>query len=245
MKISAIIPARYASTRFPGKPLALLGGQPMIQRVYEQVVQCTRFEQVVVATDDDRIAAAVRAFGGQLCLTRPDHPSGTDRIAEAAEQLLGADIIVNVQGDEPFVQPAQLEQLCDFFTDPAVDIATLAHPLTALNDILDPNVVKVVRAANGRALYFSRSPIPYLRAQATDDWPAAGQHYQHLGLYAYRRPVLQALTQLPPSPLELAESLEQLRWLEAGYSIYVGTTLHKSIGIDTPADLSRAQQMFK
>jgi 3-deoxy-manno-octulosonate cytidylyltransferase (CMP-KDO synthetase) len=245
MRISAIIPARYASSRFPAKPLALIGGKPMIERVYESVLKCQQFQQVVVATDDERIANCVHAFGGNVMMTRSDHQSGTDRIAEAARQLPDTDVIVNVQGDEPFIQAEQLDQVCAFFQDPRVDIATLAHPLQELDRILDANVVKVAMAASGRALYFSRSPIPYLRGLPQAEWPTSQKHFQHLGIYAYRTEVLIQLTALPPSPLEQAESLEQLRWLEAGYSIYVGITPHKSIGVDTPEDLAKAEHLLK
>lgn len=240
MKTIAIIPARYASTRFPGKPLALIGGKPMIQHVYEQALRCEALSEVVVATDDARIARAVEGFGGHVMMTASTHPSGTDRIAEVARLWPDAEVVVNIQGDEPFVQPAQLSQLCHFFVDAAIDIATLAHPIAEGADIDNPNVVKVVCNADGRALYFSRSPIPYLRGVDRADWLAQGRHFQHVGLYAYRRSVLLEITQLPPSPLELLESLEQLRWLEAGYAIAVGITGQRSIGVDTPEDLVRA-----
>ncbi|MEM1217164.1 MAG: 3-deoxy-manno-octulosonate cytidylyltransferase [Bacteroidota bacterium] len=243
MQTVAVIPARYASTRFPGKPLALLGGKPLIQWVYENTQQCRVIQQTIVATDDQRIVQAVRAFGGEVIVTRPDHPTGTDRIAEAASQLK-ADLIVNVQGDEPFVKTEQLEQLIDFFRDDRIDIATLAHPLRTQAAIFDPNVVKVVRDTSGRALYFSRAPIPYLRDTPPENWAAAKQHFQHLGIYAYRKVVLSAITQLPPSHLEQHESLEQLRWLQAGYTIQVGHTPFRSIGVDTPADLAAAEQLL-
>lgn len=245
MRISAIIPARYASSRFPGKPLALIGGKTMIERVYESVRQCNIFQQVIVATDDERIADCVGSFGGIVSMTRNDHQSGTDRIAEAAEQLSDTDVIVNVQGDEPFILAAQLNQVCSFFDDSSVDIATLAHPLSELETILDPNVVKVAMTVSGKALYFSRSPIPYLRGLPQEAWVSTQKHFQHLGIYAYRKEVLEKLTQLPPSPLEQAESLEQLRWLEAGYSIYVGITPHKSVGVDTPEDLLKAELLLE
>ena len=241
MKFIAIIPARYASTRFPGKPLALIGGKPMIQRVYEQASSCQQLAQVVVATDDERIRRTVEDFGGQVMMTRSDHISGTDRIAEVAENLPDADVILNIQGDEPFVHVAQLDQLCSFFAERQVAIATLAHPITETETINDPNVVKAVFTPQGRALYFSRAPIPYLRGLAPEDWGRKGLHFQHLGLYAYRREVLLALTKLPPAPLEEAESLEQLRWLTADYPIYVGVTPYKSLGIDTPDDLVKAE----
>jgi 3-deoxy-manno-octulosonate cytidylyltransferase (CMP-KDO synthetase) len=200
---------------------------------------------VVVATDDERIQEAVHAFGGEVVMTRADHPSGTDRIAEVAAGLPDTEVIVNIQGDEPFVQVAQLEQLCAFFDRPEVAIATLAHPIKEVEQISDPNIVKAVFTEQGRALYFSRSPVPYLRGLAIEEWPAQQQHYQHLGLYAYRREVLLELTELPVAVLEQAESLEQLRWLAAGYALYVGITPHKSLGIDTPEDLGKAQELYR
>lgn len=244
MNFTAIIPARYASTRFPGKPLASIGGKPMIQRVYEQAQACSQLNEVIVATDDERIKKAVLSFGGKVVMTRPDHVSGTDRIAEVAFGLTDTDVVVNIQGDEPFVQEAQLTQLCDFFNRSEVAIATLAHPITDAKMIVDPNVVKVVFTPTGKALYFSRSPIPYLRSVAQEEWISKGLHFQHLGLYAYRRDVLLALTELPTAALEIAESLEQLRWLAADYPIYVGVTAHKSLGIDTPEDLAKAEQWW-
>ncbi len=244
MKFTAIIPARYASTRFPGKPLALIGGKPMIQRVYEQATSCKQLTKVVVATDDERIRQAVEDFGGQVMMTRADHISGTDRIAEVAMHLPDSDVIINIQGDEPFVRVEQLEQLCSFFDQPNVAIATLAHRITEAAMITDPNVVKAVFTPKGRALYFSRAPIPYLRGIDHQNWVKEGLHFQHLGLYAYRRDVLLELTKLPPAPLEEAESLEQLRWLAADYPIYVGVTPYKSLGIDTPEDLVKAEKYW-
>lgn len=245
MKYTAIIPARYASSRFPGKPLALIGGRPMIQHVYEQALACKQLSQVVVATDDERIAACVRGFGGEVFMTSDQHPSGTDRVAEVAAQLIDTDVVINIQGDEPFVQPEQLEQLCSMFGEAAVQIATLAHPIKEEQFVHDPNVVKVVFSDHGRALYFSRSPIPFLRGKKDGKWVDEQQHYQHLGLYAYRRDVLLQLTELSPSSLEQSESLEQLRWLQSDYAIYLGVTPHKSLGIDTPADLERAEAWWK
>lgn len=245
MKFAAIIPARYASTRFPGKPLALIGGRPMIQHVYQQALACRQLSRVIVATDDTRIQHCVQSFGGEVMMTADHHPSGTDRVAEVAAQLTDIDIVVNIQGDEPFVQPGQLEQLCAMFAEPAVQIATLAHPIKEEAFIHDPNVVKVVFSASNRALYFSRSAIPFLRGLEKGEWSSQGQHFQHLGLYAYRREVLPRLTQLSPSSLEQSESLEQLRWLQADFAIYLGVTPHKSLGIDTPADLERAEAWWQ
>lgn len=245
MKFTAIIPARYASTRFPGKPLERIGGRPMIQHVYEKAMACQQLSQVIVATDDQRILDCVHSFGGQAQLTSAEHPSGTDRVAEVAQGLSDTEVVINIQGDEPFVRVEQLEQLCSFFSRPEVDIATLAHPIAEEEFIHDPNVVKAVFSASGKALYFSRSAIPFLRGRAVGEWQSFQQHYQHLGLYAYRKEVLLELTQLQTSSLEQAESLEQLRWLQADYAIYLAVTPHKSLGIDTPEDLARAEQWWQ
>lgn len=239
-KIVAIIPARYASSRFPGKPLAMLGGKSMIQRVVERVQAVEAISQVLVATDDDRIFGHVKAFGGQAVMTASSHQSGTDRIAEVAAQLHDADIIVNIQGDEPFIAPEQVAALLSPFADESVQISTLARLIQEEGDLFSPNVVKVVMDENRSALYFSRQTIPYLRDIPLGQWLAQQRHYQHLGAYAYRRNCLLALTQLPVAPLEELEKLEQLRWLAAGYRIQVALTNLPSIGIDTPADLERA-----
>lgn len=236
----AIIPARYASSRFPGKPLADMSGKSMVQRVYERVKSCAVVDLVVVATDDERIFDHVRAFGGEVIMTRTDHPSGTDRVAEAAANYPSASLIVNVQGDEPFIDPRQIAAVVTPFADPELSIATLAHPISDERALLSPNVVKVVRDDRGRALYFSRHAIPYLRDQPIGQWILAGKHLQHLGLYAYRANILPQLTQLPKGALEEDESLEQLRWLAAGYPIHVGITDIPAVGIDTPEDLARA-----
>ena len=240
----AVIPARYASTRFPGKPLALLHGRTLIECVYTAVRETELFDAVVVATEDQRIYRTVEDFGGTVAMTEALHPSGTDRVAEASRRYPEAELIVNVQGDEPFVRPAQLEDLLAAFEDAAVAIATLATPIKDEQQLLSPNVVKVVRDERGGALYFSRHAIPYLRDVPLGRWVQQGKHLQHLGVYAYRADVLQALTQLRPAKLETAESLEQLRWLDAGYRIYVGITDEASIGIDTPADLEAARRLL-
>jgi len=220
----AIIPARYASTRFPGKPLADMDGKSMIQRVYERVTTADAIDEVVVATDDERILNHVLAFGGKAMMTRADHPSGTDRVAEVAAHFPAAQIIVNVQGDEPFIDPRQIAAVVAPFAEAEVAIATLAHPITNERALLSPNVVKVVRNDRGRALYFSRHAIPFLRDVPIGQWIDQGKHLQHLGLYAYRTNVLLELTALPKGALEGDESLEQLRWLAAGYAIHVGIT---------------------
>ena len=240
----AVIPARYASTRFPGKPLADLGGRTLIERVYTAVADTVLFDAVVVATDDARIFREVERFGGTAVMTASDHPSGTDRVAEASRQYPEAELIVNVQGDEPFVRSAQLRDLLSAFTDERVAIATLATPITDEHQLLSPNVVKVVRDAQGGALYFSRHAIPYLRDVPIGRWLDEGNHLQHLGVYAYRAEVLQQITKLSPAPIERAERLEQLRWLNAGYRIHVALTNDISIGIDTPADLEAARKLL-
>ncbi len=241
-KIVAIIPARYASSRFPGKPLAMLGDKSMIQRVVERVAAVAAIGQVLVATDDARILEHVEAFGGQAILTHSNHQSGTDRIAEVAAQLPDAELIVNIQGDEPFIDPEQISALLSPFHNEAVQISTLARPIREEGDLFSPNVVKVVMDENYKALYFSRQTIPYLRDVPLGQWLAQQQHYQHLGAYAYRKDCLLALTQLPLTPLEELEKLEQLRWLAAGYRIHLALTHIPSIGIDTPADLERAKR---
>lgn len=243
MKFLAIIPARYAATRFPGKLLAVLGGKPVVQRVYEQVAGV--LDDVVVATDDERIYAAVRAFGGRVEMTSRDHKSGTDRCWEACrKQGKTYDVVFNVQGDEPFIRPSQLETVKRCFDDPATDIATLVKPFTQADGLAaleNPNSPKVVLDGQSRAVYFSRSVIPYLKGVERDEWLARHTFYKHIGLYAFRTEVLRAVTALPQSPLELAESLEQLRWLENGYKIGVGITDAETVGIDTPEDLERAE----
>ena len=246
MKFIAIIPARYASTRFPGKPLAVLGGKTVIQRFYEQVSRA--IGNALVATDDERILKHVESFGGKAVMTGSHHRSGTDRCWEAYMKNGGnEDIIINVQGDEPFIQPEQIEAIMQCFDDESTEIATLVKPFEqegCYADLENPNKVKVVTDANMNALYFSRSVIPYLRGVDKELWPSRHQFYTHLGMYAYRAEVLRRVTQLSLSPLELSESLEQLRWLENGIRIKLGITPHSSIGIDTPEDLERAEQFL-
>lgn len=259
MEFIGIIPARYASTRFPGKPLVKLGGKFMIERVYEQVAAV--LDATCVATDDQRIFNAVRAFGGNVVMTSPDHKSGTDRIEEAVtritsdnsstQKLINSkinqsyDVVVNIQGDEPFIQRSQIETVCRCFDDPSTQIATLGKPFgNDIESIANPNSPKIVVDNNGYAMYFSRSVIPYIRGREQAEWPQAYPFLKHIGLYAYRRNVLSEITQLPQSPLEIAESLEQLRWLQNGYRIKVGLTDVETIGIDTPEDLARAEQFL-
>ena len=250
--VLGIIPARYASTRFPGKPLALLGGKPVVQHVYERVVGL--LDYAVVATDDERIRQAVLAFGGNVVMTSPDHRSGTDRCHEAlkvVQRRLGRSfrVVINIQGDEPFIHPTQIEAVKQCFQDPHTDIATLVKPFSPAEGyaaIENPNSPKVVVSDDGYAMYFSRSPIPYLRSeQDRGNWPLRHTYYKHIGLYAYRPDVLAAITALPPSTLEMAESLEQLRWLQHGYRIRVAVTHTDTVGIDTPQDLQRAEALLQ
>ena len=244
MKFIGIIPARYASTRFPGKPLAMLGGRSVIQRVYEQVAAV--LEEAYVATDDERIFKAVEEFGGRVVMTRQDHKSGTDRIEEAAEKIgTQADVVINIQGDEPFIQKSQIETLKSLFENSETQIGTLGKKFESIEAATNPNSPKIVTDKNGFALYFSRSIIPYIRGKEQTEWLQHFPFLKHLGLYAYRRDVLRQITQLPQSPLELAESLEQLRWLENGYRIRVGLTDVETVGIDTPEDLRRAEEFIK
>ena len=244
MKFIGIIPARYASTRFPGKPLALLGGKPVIQHVYEKVAAV--LEAAYVATDDERIYDVVKSFGGQVVMTRTDHKSGTDRIEEAIENIGGEwDVVVNVQGDEPFVAKSQLDTICHCFDDPTTQIATLGKPFESMEAVQNPNSPKIVVDNMGLAMYFSRSVIPYVRGKEMSSWLTHYPFLKHLGIYAYRKDVLRQVTQLPQSSLEIAESLEQLRWLQNGFKIKVGTTDVETVGIDTPQDLERAEEFLK
>ena len=244
MKFIGIIPARYASTRFPGKPLALLGGKPVIQHVYEKVAAV--LEAAYVATDDERIYDVVKSFGGQVVMTRTDHKSGTDRIEEAIEKIGGEwDVVVNVQGDEPFVAKNQLDTICHCFDDPTTQIATLGKPFESMEAVQNPNSPKIVVDNMGFAMYFSRSVIPYVRGKEMSSWLTHYPFLKHLGIYAYRKDVLRQVTQLPQSSLEIAESLEQLRWLQNGFKIKVGTTDVETVGIDTPQDLECAEEFLK
>ena len=247
MKVIAIIPARYASTRFPAKPLAILGGKPIVQWVYEAVTQAV--ERVVVATDDKRVYDAVVAFGGEVVMTSTEHKSGTDRCAEAYEKLGSkADIVINVQGDEPFIEPAQIESLIKCFENDTIDIATLVKPFSAEDSVEvleNPNSPKVVLNGANEAIYFSRSVIPYLRGVERSEWLKHHTFYKHIGIYAFRADVLGEVARLQQTPLEKAEKLEQLRWLESGYKIGVGVTDIETIGIDTTEDLEKAEELLK
>ena len=247
MKYLGIIPARYASTRFPGKPLVDMGGITMIERVYRQVEHV--LDAVCVATDDQRIADAVNAFGGNVVMTSPDHNSGTDRCYEAYTKIKGDfDVVVNIQGDEPFIHADQIKIVKACFVDETVDIATLVKAFKSTDDVqetlFNANSPKVVLNKKNEAMYFSRSAIPFVRGEAPERWLESQTFYKHIGLYAYRVNVLKEITQLEQSPLELAESLEQLRWLENGYKIKVGVTQRETIGIDTPEDLEKALEIL-
>jgi len=242
MRFIGIIPARYASTRFPGKPLADIHGKPMIRHVYEQASRA--LETVYVATDDKRIYDAVIAFGGEVVMTSAFHKSGTDRCAEAIriierEKGNTFDVVLNVQGDEPFIEPQQLELIKSCFSNQETQIATLVREIQSTEELLDPNRPKVVVSKKQEAVYFSRTAIPYIRGKDPVDWLSSHVFYMHIGLYGFRRDTLLQVTSLPQSPLELAESLEQLRWIENGYTIAVKTTTYESFGVDTPEDLKK------
>ena len=246
MKFLAIIPARYASTRFPAKPLAILGEKPVIQHVYERV---SSILDAVVATDDERIYNVVKAFGGRVVMTSTEHRTGTDRCLEAYNNFgIEADVVINVQGDEPFIAEKQIFGLMQCFDNPQTDIATLIKPFptTATFDVLsNPNTPKVVVNPKGQAIYFSRSVIPYLRGKDENEWASLQTYYKHVGIYAYRVEALKQITQMSQTPLELSESLEQLRWLENGLTIQTAVTDIETIGIDTPEDLYKAEQYLK
>lgn len=242
MKVLGIIPARFQSSRFPGKPLAMIGSKAMIQRVYEQASKA--FDDVAVATDDDRIFQKVISFNGKAVMTSESHQSGTDRTAEAAlTYQLNAkktfDVVVNIQGDEPFIRPQQLQQLAATFEDPSVQIATLVKKIETEEELFNENAVKVVKNAQNGALYFSRFPIPFMRGADKKDWVKKHTYFKHIGVYAYRYSVLQEITKLPQSSLELSEKLEQNRWLENGYKIKVSETDFQSLAVDTPEDLGK------
>lgn len=240
MKILGIIPARYGSTRFPGKPLVDIDGKTMIQRVYEQAKSCTSLTDVVVATDDDRIFNEVTRFGGKVAMTSAEHQSGTDRCAEVINNINEIyDVVINIQGDEPFINPIQIKQLCNCFNDPKTQIATLVKKISETNELFNENKVKAVLNNNQFALYFSRNPIPYFRGEPKENWLNKHAYFKHIGIYGYQTSILKEITQLSPSSLELTEGLEQLRWLENGFNIKVAETELEAISIDTPEDLQK------
>jgi 3-deoxy-manno-octulosonate cytidylyltransferase (CMP-KDO synthetase) len=244
---AGIIPARFASTRFPGKPLAMIGNKTMIQRVWEQA--CKSLDKVYVATDDERIFNSVLSFGGKAIMTSPDHQSGTDRCAEATEKLTVEgteiiDVVINIQGDEPFIRPEQIALLVSCFSDKSVEIATLVRKTDPGEDIFNPNHPKVICDSKSNAIYFTRAAIPYIIGMDPDHWSQKYTYLKHIGLYAYRKETLGRLTKLPRSPLEIAESLEQNRWLENGFKIKVAVTGWENMSIDTPGDLEKAKLML-
>jgi 3-deoxy-manno-octulosonate cytidylyltransferase (CMP-KDO synthetase) len=235
-----IIPARFASTRFPGKPLADIAGKTMIERVYRQAKKSALLADVIVATDDAAIKDEVNRFGGKVCMTSSQHPSGTDRCAEVLETLtLSCDAVVNIQGDEPFIDPRQIDLLCSCFDDDRTELATLIKEIKTPETLFNPNAPKVIVDSESFAIYFSRHPIPYLRGVDEKDWVHKHKFFQHIGIYGYRPDVLRKITALQPSSLEKAESLEQLRWLENGFRIKTAVTSYETIAIDTPEDLER------
>jgi 3-deoxy-manno-octulosonate cytidylyltransferase (CMP-KDO synthetase) len=241
MKILGIIPARYASSRFPGKPLVDIAGKSMIQRVYEQAKKCAQLTEVIVATDDDRIYDHVQAFGGAAIMTGTDHQSGTDRCAEVAATHPQYHVIINIQGDEPYIDPEQIAKLVDCFTSPDVQIATLVKRVKTEQELHNPNSPKVVINKLDEAVYFSRSALPHIRGEEPQNWLEFYPYFKHIGIYGYRADVLQEITKLPISSLEKAESLEQLRWIENGYRIKVAETELETYAIDTPEDLEKLE----
>ncbi len=242
MKVVGIIPARYASTRFPGKPLAMIKGKTMIRRVCEQAWK-SKLDAVVVATDDVRIADEVMGFGGRYVLTDPNHRSGTDRCREALDLLENQyDAVINIQGDEPFIEPNQINLLVDLISRDDTELASLAMRIDDEDELFSPNAVKVVMDKNGNALYFSRNPMPFMRNIDRKEWLTKGVFYKHIGIYAYKAPTLRRIAEMQPTALECAESLEQLRWLENGLSIRLAVTQSQNVSIDTPSDLAKAEQ---
>jgi 3-deoxy-manno-octulosonate cytidylyltransferase (CMP-KDO synthetase) len=241
-KVVVVIPARYGSTRLPGKPLALIGGKPMIQRVFERARLAQRVNQVIVATDDERIVKAVEAFGGEVRLTRSDHRTGTERVAEVAAHVEG-DVFVNVQGDEPLLDPAAVDTaVTSLLEEPPASIATVATPIKTPADIMDPNVVKTVLDFEGNAIYFSRAPIPWVRDTGSK---VLARHLKHLGLYVFDRESLLEYPTLPPGELERIEQLEQLRWLENGWKIRVAEVEHDAVSVDVPEDVARVEKLLQ
>ncbi|WP_354360337.1 3-deoxy-manno-octulosonate cytidylyltransferase [Pedobacter sp. UYP30] len=237
MKIIGIIPARLASTRFPGKPLANIGGKSMIQRVYEQASKSNSLAKVIVATDDARITEEVIRFGGEFVLTSPTHQSGTDRCAEVIDLFPNFNAVINIQGDEPFIDPAQIDLLASCFEDAETELATLVKPITNNQDLFNQNAPKVILNKKGEAIYFSRQTIPFIRSAEEKDWLGKHTFFKHIGIYGYRADVLKTITKLAISPLEQAEHLEQLRWIENGYKIKTKITELETQAIDTPEDL--------
>lgn len=245
MKIIGIVPARFGSTRFPGKPLADINGKSMIQRVYEQCIQATRLSRLVIATDDERIFNHVNDFGGNAVITSPQHQSGTDRCAEIMEKI-GIekwDVVINIQGDEPYIHPEQIDLLCSTFDSEETKVATLVKKITSIDELFNHNNVKVILNKRKEAIYFSRTPIPYNRNFPEQEWLKYSTYYKHIGIYGYRTLTLLELSKLAKTNLEVTESLEQLRWIENGYSIRAEITSLESIAIDTPDDLLKIKSI--
>jgi 3-deoxy-manno-octulosonate cytidylyltransferase (CMP-KDO synthetase) len=243
LRVIGIIPARYDSTRFPGKPLVIINGISMIQRVYKQAQKCEGLTKVYVATDDERIEAHVNSFGGNVIMTSPKHRTGTERVSEVAERLQHHDpghpwdVVLNIQGDEPYINPLQIDSLISCFRDKDVQIATLIHQIDTPDELTDPNVIKVIIDKTKRALCFTRTPLPFIRGVDQKEWLKHHVYYKHIGLYAYRTQILEIISRLKPSPIEIAESLEQMRWIENGFSLHTELTDLDSISVDTPDDL--------
>lgn len=244
MKIIGIIPARYDSSRFPGKPLIDIAGQTMIQRVYQQAKHATSLSEVIVATDDQRIYDHVKSFAGNVMMTRKEHQSGTDRCAEVAASLVGFDVAINIQGDEPFIDPQQIDLLTSCFSKTDTEIATLIRRVESEDELFNENKPKVVLNRKGEAIYFSRQAVPFLRGKKTNEWLAHRPYYNHIGLYGYRIDILQQLTALPLSDLETMEALEQLRWIDNGYKIQTAISSHSNDAIDTPDDLNHVLNKY-
>jgi len=251
MNLLGIIPSRYQSTRFPGKPLAMIHGKSMIRRVYEQATKAKSLSRVIVATDDTKIFDHVNQFGGEVMMTKTSHTNGTSRCQEVLQKLekenpdFKTDAVINIQGDEPYIKPEQIDELASLFTDSKTDIATLVKMIDSYDDLFDANTVKAVLDINGFALLFSRQTIPFNRDEATVNWLNTGSYYKHLGIYGYRSGVLNRLVLLEPSPLEKLEKLEQLRWLENGYRIKAAITDFDTISVDTPEDLNKLKDVNK
>jgi len=237
MKVIGIIPARYASTRFPAKPLIDIAGQTMIQRVYQQAKHASSLDEVIVATDDQRIYDHVKSFAGNVIMTDTAHQSGTDRCAEVIKSISGFDIAINIQGDEPFIDPQQIDLLVSCFKNESIDIATLVRKVDSNEELFNENKPKVVLSNTGKAIYFSRQAIPFLRGVKPDNWLNHRPYYNHIGIYGYRTDVLKEISTIPVSDLEQMESLEQLRWIDSGYTIQTAVSTHSNDAIDTPEDL--------
>ncbi|HET6225740.1 MAG TPA: 3-deoxy-manno-octulosonate cytidylyltransferase [Bacteroidia bacterium] len=245
MTIIGIIPARYASTRFPGKPLVDIGGKSMIQRVYEQAKKSKQLSEVIVATDDKRIEQHVKAFNGKVVMTSDQHQSGTDRCFEAMEVFsVKTDVVINIQGDEPFINPEQIDEIASCFQTPDVQLATLVKKINNDEELFNVNIPKVLLNKNKEAIYFSRQTIPFFRGKKQEDWLKNHIYYKHIGIYAYRASILREITALKPTTLELAEGLEQLRWIENGYKIKVELTDYESVAVDVPDDLQKLKKFL-